>query len=184
MTMKPASRLHDAPSDAAILARVRDGDAAALGVLYDRYAVSLLRFARRLAPQEAEDVVQTVFMRVLRLAANFDPKAASARPWLFAITAKVAQERRRALRRWAAALARVAHQSSRPTVSISETKSDLQLGLSKLTAAKRSVLILAEVEGFACEEIANMLDIPVGTVWTRLHHARRELRRFHERAKP
>jgi len=38
------------------------------------------------------------------------------------------------------------------------------------------VLLLAEVEGFSCPEIAEMLDIPVGTVWTRLHHARRELR--------
>ena len=46
--------------------------------------------------------------------------------------------------------------------------------------AKRTVLVLAEVEGFSCEELATMLSIPIGTVWTRLHHARRELRRFYE----
>jgi RNA polymerase sigma-70 factor (ECF subfamily) len=180
---KPSNKTTaDGPTDAQVLSRVADGDVAALGLLYDRYAVSLLRFARRLERHEAEDIVQTVFMRVLRVAPTFDPNAPSARPWLFAITARVAQERRRALRRWAAALARLASQSSRPPATIPVTDGDLQRGLSQLSAAKRSVLLLAEVEGFACEEIASMLSIPVGTVWTRLHHARRELRRFHEQA--
>ena len=42
------------------------------------------------------------------------------------------------------------------------------------------MLLLAEVEGFTCEEIAAMLAVPVGTVWTRLHHARRQMRAFYE----
>jgi RNA polymerase sigma-70 factor (ECF subfamily) len=37
------------------------------------------------------------------------------------------------------------------------------------------VLLLAEVENMSCHEIAQALEIPVGTVWTRLHHARKEL---------
>jgi RNA polymerase sigma-70 factor (ECF subfamily) len=182
--VKPFSRSSaESPSDAAIMARVADGDAAALGVLYDRYAVSLLRFARRLDRHDAEDIVQKVFMRVLRLAPKFDPNATSARPWLFAITTRIVQEHRRSLRRWTAVLARLASHPARPPATMPDPRSDLQLGLAQLSAAKRSVLLLAEVEGFACEEIASMLEIPVGTVWTRLHHARRELRRFHERGK-
>jgi RNA polymerase sigma factor (sigma-70 family) len=172
----------DSSSDAAIMARVANGDAAALGILYERYAVSLLRFARRLERHDAEDIVQQVFMRALRLAPKFDPDARSARPWLFAITARVVQEHRRSLRRWAAALARLASHPPRAPATLPDPRSDLQVGLAQLSAAKRSVLLLAEVEGFACEEIASMLEIPVGTVWTRLHHARRELRRFHERS--
>ena len=56
---------------------------------------------------------------------------------------------------------------------------DLERGLGELSDAKRVVLILAEVEGYTCEEIAGMLRVPVGTVWTRLHHARKELRAFY-----
>jgi DNA-directed RNA polymerase specialized sigma24 family protein len=82
-----------------------------------------LRFVGRVDARDPEDVVQTVFLRVLRIAGRFHADTASARPWLFAIATHVSQERSRALRR-------------------------------------------------------AMLAIPVGTVWTRLHHARRELRRF------
>jgi len=167
------------PADAAILRRVADGDVAALGVLYDRYAPALLRFARRLERHEAEDIVQTVFMRVLRLAPAFDGAAATARPWLFAITARVAQERRRALRRRAAAMLRFSQRPPRTAPAPSDARRDLERGLAKLSVAKRTVLVLAEIEGFAGEEIAAMLGIPVGTVWTRLHHARRELRGYH-----
>jgi RNA polymerase sigma factor (sigma-70 family) len=170
-------------ADGALLARVAQGDTAALGSLYDRYAPGLLRFARRLDPDEAEDIVQTTFMRVLRLAAGFDPQTASARSWLFSITAHVIQERRRKLRRWAAALLRLSEQPLRSAPVIADTRPDLDRHLARLSAAKRTVLVLAEIEGFACEEIASMLSIPVGTVWTRLHHARRELRRYCEDGK-
>jgi RNA polymerase sigma-70 factor (ECF subfamily) len=171
---------HPTAGDGALLARVAQGDTSALGALYDRYAAGLLRFARRLDPQDAEDVVQTTFLRVLRLAVSFDAETPSARPWLFAITARVVQERRRTLRRWTAALVRLAEQPLRAAPGIADTRPDLDRHLARLSPAKRTVLVLAEVEGFACEEIANMLSIPVGTVWTRLHHARRELRRHHE----
>ena len=61
-----------------------------------------------------------------------------------------------------------------------EARRDLQKGLLRLTETTRVVLLLAEVEGFTCDEIATLLDVPVGTVWTRLHHARREMRAFYE----
>ena len=44
-----------------------------------------------------------------------------------------------------------------------------------MSAKKRETLLLAEVEELSCDEIAGALKIPIGTVWTRLHHARREL---------
>jgi len=165
--------------DAELLARVAGGDVGALGALYDAFAPGLLRFARRAAgTDDAEDIVQMVFLRVLRIAHTFDARAPSARPWLFAITARVVLERRRSLRRWAAALVSLSTHVVPTTKNTGEARSDLERGLKALTAAKRTVLVLAEVEGFTCDEIASMLGIPVGTVWTRLHHARRELRRF------
>ncbi|MDB4971792.1 MAG: polymerase sigma-54 factor RpoN [Myxococcaceae bacterium] len=174
----PRLRLVSEPvHDGALLARVAQGDVRALAKIYDQYATMMLRFARRLgAADEAEDVVQSVFLRVVRLSTGFDPSVASARPWLFAITMRVVQERRRSLRRLAAAMsALTAQKRSRSTASAPDS-SDLERGLAKLSHAKRSVVLLAEVEGFSCDEIASMLQIPVGTVWTRLHHARRELR--------
>src|SRR5947209_2991283 len=94
-------------NDAAVLARVAAGSVRAFASLYDRYAAQLLMFARRIDANDAEDVVQTVFMRVLRIAATFRSDASSARPWLFAITTRVLQERTRRLRRWHAARMRL-----------------------------------------------------------------------------
>lgn len=167
-------------SDSALLGYIAEGDMGALGVLYDRYAPSLLRFARRVDPREAEDIVQMVFLRVARLASVYDREAASARPWLYAITTRIAQERKRAFVRFARALTRMTNHPPRTQATVSETRRDLDRGLARLSIEKRTVLVLAEVEGFAGEEIAAMLSIPIGTVWTRLHHARRELRRYHD----
>jgi RNA polymerase sigma-70 factor (ECF subfamily) len=172
---------HGSSRDADLLARVAAGDVGALGALYDAFAPGLLRFARRAAgADDAEDIVQTVFLRVLRIAHTFDARAPSARPWLFAITARVVLERRRSLRRLAAALVSLSAHALPAARNTGEARADVEHGLNALTTAKRTVLILAEVEGFTCDEIASMLGIPVGTVWTRLHHARRELRRFCE----
>src|SRR5690348_13160694 len=109
-TAKPLVTRDPGPSDSVLLASVAEGDMSALGVLYDRYAASLLRFARRVERGEAEDIVQQVFLRVVRLATTFDRRAVSARPWLYGIAVHVAHERRRALRRWTHALVRMAQQ--------------------------------------------------------------------------
>lgn len=192
MTRLPSPRarpLHSVfETDAGVVSRVARNDLDALGILYDRYAAELLRFANRVAaPDEAEDLVQLTFLRVLKIAGNYDEQVVSARPWLFAIAVRVMRERRRAFHRWGRALLRLTHgaeaahgidQATRGDAF--EARSDLGRGLRRLSAAKRVVLILAEVEGFTSDEIARMLEIPVGTVWTRLHHARRELRTFCE----
>jgi RNA polymerase sigma-70 factor (ECF subfamily) len=169
-----------ANDDAAILAMIARGDLGALGVLYDRYAPALLRFARRLVGvQDANDIVQSAFLRVVALAHSYDTSVPSARPWLYGIVARITQEHRRSGRRWAAALLKLASQPPTAPIMIPESRRDLDSCLVKLSLAKRTVLILSEVEGFTSEEIASMLSIPVGTVWTRLHHARRELRRLY-----
>ncbi|HEX4352555.1 MAG TPA: RNA polymerase sigma factor [Polyangiales bacterium] len=165
-------------SDAELLARAGAGEASALGVLYDRYAPPLLRFARRLEPHEAEDLLHATFLRVTQIASRFESRGPSARAWLFAIMSRVAQERSRALRRFSRALSRLSEMPRHRATYTLETAPDLERAIVRLSTAKRTVLLLAEVEGFTCEEIAEMLGVPVGTVWTRLHHARKELRAF------
>jgi RNA polymerase sigma-70 factor (ECF subfamily) len=69
-------------------------------------------------------------------------------------------------------------------VTQNEIQDELSSALGSLATEKRVVLILAEVEGLSCAEIAQALGIPLGTVWTRLHHARRALRKQLERRLP
>ncbi len=169
--------------DADVLGRIGRGDVGALGELYDRHAGALLGFATRcMGAQDAEDLVQATFVRAARSAAAFDGRHTSARSWLFGITAHLVQERRRSFARLARALLRfdVSAVTGASTSHQNDERSDLRKGLDRLTESKRVVLLLAEVEGFTCEEIASMLAVPVGTVWTRLHHARREMRAFYE----
>jgi RNA polymerase sigma-70 factor (ECF subfamily) len=171
------------PPDTIALRRVARGDLSGLGELYDRYAVHLLRFTARVAPkQDAEDLVQATFMKVVRSAATYDGRADSARSWLFGIAARLVQERHRAWVRLTRALthvARIGDVSRTLAVLVDSPRTDLERGLSALSDAKRVVIVLAEIEGYTCDEIAEMLEIPVGTVWTRLHHARKELRSFY-----
>jgi RNA polymerase sigma-70 factor (ECF subfamily) len=155
----------------------------ALGEVYDRHAVALLRFAARAASQhEAEDLVQATFVRVVQIAARYDGRSSSARSWLIGITARLIQERRRSLTRFSRALTRlaeIAEISPHGALTNDSARTDLERGLATLSEAKRLVVVLAEIEEYTCEEIARMLEVPVGTVWTRLHHARKELRSFY-----
>lgn len=167
--------------DAAALARVAAGDIGGLGEVYDRHAGALLRFARRAAgPADADDLLQSTFLRAARTAHTYDgSRAGTARPWLFGIAARLVQERRRSLARQARALIRVAAgalAASESPPSGPGSRMDVEAALATLPTDKRVVVVLAEVEGYSCAEIAEMLRIPIGTVWTRLHHARRALR--------
>jgi DNA-directed RNA polymerase specialized sigma24 family protein len=170
-----------ASPDASALRRVAQGDVGALGEVYERHVRVLLRFAARVAgPDDAEDIVQATFVRAAKVAGTYDDRAGSGRAWLLGIAARLVQERRRSLARLSRALLRLGA-GARPTWAPPQThSSDIEKGLRHLSDAKRVVLVLAEVEGFSCDEIARMLHVPVGTVWTRLHHARKELRQYYK----
>jgi RNA polymerase sigma-70 factor (ECF subfamily) len=184
----PALHLVPKPKEApdtVALNRLAKGDVSALGEMYDRHAAALFRFASRASgPHDAEDLVQATFMTILKIAGTYDGRTDDARAWLHGVMARLIQERRRSLARFARALLR--SRSSPPPVFDAERgcQSDLARGLSTLSDAKRVVLVLAEVEGYTCDEIARMLKVPVGTVWTRLHHARKEMRVFYEEGAP
>ena len=124
---------------------------------------------------EVDDVVQDTFVRVSRIAGTFDGRSPDARAWIFGIAVAIVRERRRSFSRLSRALERVVSQATPAAVPRAESL-DLERALERLSAPKREVLLLAEVHGFSGEEIATMLGVPIGTVWTRLHHARREMR--------
>ena len=162
--------------------------------LYDVWFDRVSRWLGALGtpPADREDLAQEVFLVVRRRLHDFDGRNVAG--WLYRIASrKVGQHRRR---RWLRVLF-----SPREAVDINslpfagqgpgadlETKEKrllLQRLLSKMSEKRRSVFVLFEVEGYAGEEIADMLDVPVNTVWTRLHHARKDFFDFlaeHRRA--
>jgi RNA polymerase sigma-70 factor (ECF subfamily) len=176
---------HSELTDAAALEALSQGQISALGVLYDRYQASVSSFVRRATndASDVEDVVHVTFMTAARAAGNFDGRQ-SCRPWLVGIAARLLHRRKRGLSRWARALRELTvregerHTDPHRELSARDEVNRLSAALEELTEPKRIVLLLAETEGLSSEEIATALQIPVGTVWTRLHHARRDLRRL------
>jgi RNA polymerase sigma-70 factor (ECF subfamily) len=172
------------PPDAELLAHVAAGDLSDLGVLFDRHALHVRRFLGLLGvgAGDVDDLVQATFLTVLDAAGTFRG-AGSARAWLLGLAANVARRHRRSLMRMAAriaAWAREPHPDSEATASdsldVRERSARAARALARLTAKKREVFVMVVMEGLPAEAVAQALDVPVGTVWTRLHHARRELR--------
>lgn len=167
-------------ADPELLSQVAAGQLGGLGELYDRYHAPLRRFVLRVTgdAHDVDDLVHATFLTAAQCAARYDGRACC-RPWLVGIAAQLLRRRRRALGRWAfllGALEGTLQRASDPRGML-QARTDVERALAKLSEAKRITVLMAEVEGLSCEEIARALEIPIGTVWTRLHAARRELRR-------
>ena len=184
---RTARQLHDASSldesDADALARVAKGEIDALGKIYDRHHLAVLRFVARALgnASDAEDIVHATFLTIAKIAGSYDGRL-SCRPWLLGVAARLLQQRRRGAARFARMLSGFAwwskgasHDPSNAIVARGEL-TVIERAVADMSEAKRVVLLMAEIEGVPCEEIAQALEIPVGTVWTRLHAARRDLR--------
>jgi RNA polymerase sigma-70 factor (ECF subfamily) len=169
-----------AASDPELIRQLAAGQVGALGELYDRHRAPLRSFIGRATgdAHDVDDLVHATFLAAAQSAQRYDGRA-SCRPWLMGIAAQLLRRRRRAFGRFVAVLSALqgtAQRTSDPRPTL-QARSDVERALAGLSEAKRITLLLAEVEGLSCEEIARALEIPVGTVWTRLHAARRELRR-------
>ena len=126
--------------------------------------------------------MQATFLEVLRAAKRFDPQHAAA-PWLLGIATMMARRERRSLKRSAlrvAEWARLMRRDPPPTPSaIAEGDAAARrfaAALARLSPKKREVFILVTLEGLSGEAAAAALSVPINTIWTRLHHARVELR--------
>ena len=180
-TSPPAAREPGSPSDPDIMSRLARGDGDALGQLYDRYQQPLRRFLVQ-ATADAEDVddlVHQTFLAAAQIAGRYDGRL-SCRPWLIGIAAQLLRRRRRAVARFFAVLSSATggRAANVDPGGMLQARSDVERALLQISEAKRITLLMAEVEGLTCPEIAAALQIPIGTVWTRLHAARRELRRI------
>ncbi len=179
---------HDVPHrpDPDILHQLARGEIGALGELYDRYQEPLRRFVARATcdAEDVDDLVHATFLAAAKGAGRYDGRP-SCRPWLIGIAAQLLRRRRQSFGRFLAVLSSlrgVRATAVDPRAAL-QARSDIERALVRISAAKRITLLMAEVEGLSCAEIAAALGVPIGTVWTRLHAARRELRQVLEEAK-
>lgn len=161
-----------ASSDAADLA----GPPPRFHAVVDRHFDAVAAFlARRVGPDAAEDLAQEVFVTAFRKRAKFDARYESARPWLLGIATRAVASHRRAERRQLALYQRVAAHDVPAAHVRADFDPHLLAGLTGLARRDRDALLLHVWGDLAYEEVAQALDVPVGTVRSRIHRARRQL---------
>ena len=151
--------------------------------LYDRYFHEVVRWCRSMGvpASELEDLAQEVFVVAARKLDGFDWQNPAG--WLYRITSLIVRRSRR--RPWFKYL--FARRQEVETDSFEwmgggpfesyerkQAQALLQKILLQMSEKRRVAFVLFEVEGYSGEEMAQLLDIPLATVWTRLYHARQE----------
>ena len=150
-----------------------------LEAIFEQHKDAVYRFAWRMmsSPAAADDIAQDVFLSLLRLPQRFDPSRGRMRPFLLGIARNLVLKRWRDEHRWE----QLEDEQfvARPfDVERSETAQIVGEAVRSLPPLQREVLILAEYEELSLEEIARTVESEVGTVKSRLHRARENLRRI------
>jgi len=170
------------PADNELMFRVRDGEVDLLGILFERHHEKLFAFLVRMTGRRdvAEDLVQDVFLRVLKYRHTFRGDAAFT-TWLFQLGRNATIDHSR---KWKEQPTRDDQHDNRPDLDPNpselmeqiERHDLLSLALSQLPEDKREVIVLIRFAGMKYEEAGRVLDTPVGTIKARMHHAMKELR--------
>jgi RNA polymerase sigma-70 factor (ECF subfamily) len=169
-------------TDGDLVRKVANGDRAALGRLYDRFAAILLAVANRIVgePREAEDLVHDVFLEAWRAAGDYDAARGSVRAWLLMRMRSRALDRRKSPRQTRqVSLAPEAMPDGPATgedPSYAPDRTRVRRALAELPPEQRAVLELGYYEGLSSTEIAARVAVPVGTVKSRVAAALSKLR--------
>ncbi|MEM6992677.1 MAG: sigma-70 family RNA polymerase sigma factor [Myxococcota bacterium] len=157
--------------------------------LYRAHSEFVARFLLRLGAngQDVPDLLQEVFL-VAHRRGGFIPGRAKPTTWLAEISFRVLSDRRKKIRRKledadtdTVAIAPSGRSTPGDDAEKRQALARVQEALDLLTPEKRAVFVLFELEGESCEAIANGLGIPVGTVYSRLHSARKDFTKCHAR---
>jgi RNA polymerase sigma-70 factor (ECF subfamily) len=151
--------------------------------IYDTWFENVARWIRALGGLEADrdDILQEVFLVVRRRLSSFDGRNPAG--WLYRITRRQVRDFRR--RTWVKHIFTkqysdepdmLAHGGVNPAAALEhkEKRRILHALLQNMSEDRRCAFVLFEIEGLSGEEISRIQSVPVNTVWTRLHHARRE----------
>jgi RNA polymerase sigma-70 factor (ECF subfamily) len=166
--------------DARLLKRIGAGDRAAMKLLYERHSEALYHFIRvRLRdPFEAADVMQEVFLEIWRAAGRFEARS-TARTWIFGIGRNKTLDRMRRGARVVLAEPDVTLPDEAPNPeAVAEAASDaarVRDCIGRLSDTHRSAIHLAFYRELPYSDIAEIEGVPVGTIKTRILHAKRLL---------
>lgn len=152
-------------------------------VVFDRHYHRIYAYAaRRLGRDLAEDVASETFLVAFSRLAGYDPARADAAPWLYGIASNLIARHGRAESRRYRALARAPRDVAEAEIDVAgrldaaTARGPLAAALARLSGPERDVLLLVAWAGLSQPEVAAALDVPAGTVRSRLHRARQEMR--------
>ncbi len=175
--------------DHRLISSCLEGDTAAFGVLVTRYQDRLYNTVYRLVAnaEDARDVVQETFLSAYQSLAAFKGDSLFF-TWLYRIAINNAismKRKQRAVLRLTSGLetGAVAEPADRSeatqpgrAMEMAEDERRVHRALNRLSAEHRTVLVLKDMEGRKYEEMAEILEVPIGTIRSRLHRARMEMR--------
>ena len=173
-------------TDADLYLALREGQTAALGILYDRHARLVYGLALKTLSnaQEAEDLTQDIFLNLTR-STSYDPQRASLRTFLGILTRSRAIDRIRSRSTALSNLERLktdynsdTSQSPFDHVFQTEQSQEVKTALAQLSESEQQLLQMAYYEGLSQSEIAERLNVPLGTVKTRTRRSLLKLRQI------
>jgi RNA polymerase sigma-70 factor (ECF subfamily) len=172
-------------SDRELVLHLQDGSLEALGTLYDRHRRLVYRTALAITSDtdSAADLLQDVFLRLHRFAKNIDPSR-PLEPWLYRMTTNLAYDWVKRRKRWPRPLDDLAEwlvgTGKNPPYEAVEKNDEwrqVQKAIADLPLTQRIVVALYYLNDLSLQEIADVLDVPVGTVKSRLYYGRLALKK-------
>ncbi len=171
-------------ADNEIVLQMKDGSLDALGELYDRYQRMVHRTALVITgdAEAAADLTQDVFLRLYRFASHIDPQR-PLEPWLYRMTVNLSYTWIKRNRHWLQPLEDLADwlTGSKPSpseyVEMQDDWDQVQQAVSRLPFQQRVVIVLYYLNDLSLQDISEILEVPVGTVKSRLHYGRAALKK-------
>lgn len=170
----------NAPSDETLMLLVAKRDKDAFTTLVRRHQGGLMNFFRRTGDyNNAEDLAQETFVRLFQYRNRYRPKAKFT-TFLYLLARRTSIDHGRARSRQKTAYGKLTEEEvlRQPsgTYALDDAKARVSAALAELTDEMRTVVVMSIYQGFKYREIAEVLDIPLGTVKTRMFHALRTLK--------
>jgi RNA polymerase sigma-70 factor (ECF subfamily) len=172
------------PSDHDLICEIQGGSLDALGIIYDRHRGLVYRTALAISndPEAAADLLQDVFLRLFRFAERIDPER-PLEPWLYRVTANQSYTWVKRHQRWTQPLDEIAEwlssgvKNSPQYITEQDDESKrIQSAITKLSLPQRVVVVMYYLNDLSLSEISEILEIPEGTVKSRLHDGRNALK--------
>ena len=172
-------------SDQELILQLQQNSLDALGILYDRHRLMVYRTALAIAndPDSAADLLQDVFLRLYRFADRVDPSR-PLEPWLYRVTTNLSYTYVKRRHRWFSPLEDIAEwlvsnkkQTPQYVAEMDEESQQVHQAIASLSLQQRVVIVLYYINDLSLQEIAQILDVPEGTVKSRLHYGRKALKK-------